>query len=289
MGALLLASAIWAFSFGLLKTALGGYDPLAVAAGRLALCLVLFLPWLRRGPGAGGVRLRLAALGAVQFGLMYALYIASFRWLPAYAVALFTVFTPLYVVLLDDLGRRTLHPRHLAAALLSVAGAGWVAWQALPPGASWPGIALLQGANLCFAAGQLGYRRLRRTERGTARSEAGNLAWMYLGATAFAVAAMAAAGRPADLLALTPRAGWALLYLGLLPSGVAFYLWNRGAARVGAGALAAANNLKVPLGVAVAWTVFGEPAPYARVLLGLVVVTAAVLWAVWEEKRPEQS
>ncbi|MBK6899326.1 MAG: EamA family transporter, partial [bacterium] len=97
MGALLLASAIWAFSFGLLKSALGGYDPLAVAAGRLALCLLLFLPWLRRGPRDRGARLRLAALGVVQFGLMYALYIASFRWLPAYAVALFTVFTPLYV------------------------------------------------------------------------------------------------------------------------------------------------------------------------------------------------
>lgn len=289
MGALLLASAIWAFSFGLLKTALGGYDPLAVAAGRLALCLVLFLPWLRRGPDARGLRWRLAALGALQFGLMYALYIASFRWLPAYAVALFTVFTPLYVVLLDDLVRHDLHPRHLAAALLSVAGAGWVVWRALPPGEAWPGIALLQGANICFAAGQLGYRRLRRTEPATARSEAGNLAWMYLGAVVFAAAALAVAGRPADLLSLTPSAGWALLYLGLIPSGVAFYLWNRGAARVGAGSLAAANNLKIPLGVAIAWTVFGEPAPYARVLLGLAVVVAAVWWAVAGEKQPEQS
>ncbi|NTV97334.1 MAG: EamA family transporter [Thiobacillus sp.] len=182
------------------------------------------------------------------------------------------------------------------AAFLAVTAGIWLGYQylsqpALPPLNAVPtnAIALLQGANLCFAAGQLGYRRLRRTERGTDRSEAGNLAWMYLGAAVFAVVAAAVAGRPADLLALSPAAGWALLYLGLVPSGVAFYLWNRGAARVGAGSLAAANNLKVPLGVVIAWTVFGEPAPYARVLLGLAVVIGAVLWAVAEEKRPEQS
>ncbi|MCB1183917.1 EamA family transporter, partial [bacterium] len=58
-----------------------------------------------------------------------------------------------------------------------------------------------------------------------------------------------------------------------------FYLWNRGAARTGAGELAAANNLKVPLAVAVSWLVFGEEAASGRVIAGLLLVCGAVAWA----------
>ena len=160
MLALLAASLIWAFSFGLIKTQLAGYDPRAVAFVRLALAALVFAPWLPR-LGAARLRLRLAVLGAVQFGLMYVLYIASYAHLPAYAVALFTVFTPIYVVLMDDVWTRRFVPRHLLAALMAVAGGALVLWRDLPPGEAWPGILLLQGANLCFASGQLVYRRLR--------------------------------------------------------------------------------------------------------------------------------
>ena len=40
-----------------------------------------------------------------------------------------------------------------------------------------------------------------------------------------------------------------LLYLGLVPTAVGFWLWNKGAARTSAARLAVANNLKVPLAV----------------------------------------
>ena len=43
-----------------------------------------------------------------------------------------------------------------------------------------------------------------------------------------------------------------VLYLGLVPSGLAFNLWNLGATRVRAGILAVMNNLKIPLAVGVA-------------------------------------
>jgi hypothetical protein len=36
--------------------------------------------------------------------------------------------------------------------------------------------------------------------------------------------------------------------------------------------LAAANNLKIPLAVLIAWLVFGESAPYERVLAGLSLI-----------------
>ena len=278
MSGLLAASLVWAFSFGLIKTQLAGLDPRAVAFARLALAALVFAPWLGRAHGRN-LRWRHVMLGAVQFGLMYVLYIASYAYLPAYAVALFTVFTPLYVVLIDDALTRRFAPRHLAAAVLAVAGGALVLWRGLPSDESWRGILLLQGANLCFAIGQLVYRRWRLASPAGTSSEAGNLAWMYLGAAVLAGVAAGAGGGLGDCVSLDAGACWTLLYLGVLPTGTAFWLWNRSAGRVGTGLLAAANNLKIPLAVLVAWTVFGEEARLLPALAGLAAVTSALFVA----------
>ncbi|MCB0265532.1 MAG: EamA family transporter, partial [Calditrichaeota bacterium] len=70
---------------------------------------------------------------------------------------------------------------------------------------------------------------------------------------------------------------WTLLYLGILASGVCFFLWNFGARQVNAGSLAVANNLKVPLGVAAALLFFGESADVPRLLIGGGIILAALL------------
>ena len=68
-------------------------------------------------------------------------------------------------------------------------------------------------------------------------------------------------------------------YLGLVPTALGFYLWNKGAAQVGAGVLGAANNLKIPLAVLIAWIVFGEQGPYLRALGGMGLITLGLLLA----------
>lgn len=275
---LVAASLLWAFSFGLIKGQLAGLDPATVAAGRLLLAAVAFLPFLasrRRGRPGRGVVLRAIGLGAVQFGLMYVLYIASFGWLAGWQVALLTVFTPFYVLLLKD-PLRLPKLRALLAVAIAVAGAVWVQYDPSGSPASgksaWPGVLLLQGANLCFAWGQLRFGGLVR--RGGV-GEAAILAWMYVGA--FALAALAAAPHlPAALQGWSGRQGLVLLYLGLVPTALGFALWNRGAARAGTAFLAAANDLKIPLAVLVSWLVFGEQADSARVLPGLAAVVLAL-------------
>ncbi len=209
---------------------------------------------------------------------MYVLYLASYRTLPAWGVALLTSFTPFYVAGLEDLLARRLRPRHFAAAALAVGGAAVVIGRGSADGWGWMGVVLLQGSNLCFAAGQVAFRRLAGP-RGAAAPEAGLLAWMYLGAAALTALLWAARAAAVGEAGWPPLAasGWAvLLYLGAGPTALGFYLWNKGAARTGAGVLAAANNLKVPLGVAVSWLVFGENADYLRAVLGLAVILAAL-------------
>ena len=274
---LLLVSLIWAFSFGLIKTELGDHDPLTVAWLRLTISLLIFLPFLRRRV-TRRIRLRFGILGMLQFGVMYMLYIASYRWLPGYAVALLTVLTPLYVVLLDDLLSRRRHIRHWAGAAMAVAGAGWIVFEALPGAGSWPGIFLLQLSNICFAAGQLLYRKLRRDPGCDRVGDATLAAWMYLGAVSITTLGAFAGGSPA-LGALDGRAWLALAYLGVLPSGVAFWLWNKGASRTRAGTLAVTNNLKVPLGMIVAAIVFGEIVPWSDLVWGAALVVSGY-WMV---------
>jgi drug/metabolite transporter (DMT)-like permease len=267
---LLAASLLWAFSFGLIKTQLAGLNPVLVACGRLLLALLVFAPlmWRRRLPRR--VMGRAMVLGVVQFGLMYVLYLASFAWLPAWKVAFFTIFTPLYVVGLADLAGRRFSPRHLLAALAAVAGAALVVRNGNGVG-DWRGVLLLQGANLCFAWGQLRFGRLCEVAGG---AEAALVGWMYAGAFGVTLLAMIVTS-PASLWSVgswTPDARLALLYLGVVPTGLGFYLWNRGAARTSPGLLAAANNLKVPLAILVAWAVFREEAPLVRAGAGLLVI-----------------
>ncbi len=268
---LLLASLIWAFSFGLIGQRLKGLDPAAVAAARLLISAICFVPFLRRTRPRMAVAL--AGLGAVQFGLMYLAYIASFRWLPSHAVALLTVFTPIYVAGLDDLRRGSFRARILAAALLAVAGAAVCTWNPATWTATLSGFALVQVSNVCFAVGQLGYRRLLQPSAAPTNRTA--MAWMYLGALAVT---LPAAGWQANQATWSPS--WSQLgviaYLGAIASGLGFYLWNGGARRVDTGTLAVFNNVKIPLAVAVSLGVFGETVEPLR-LLGSVTLMAAAL------------
>ncbi len=71
---------------------------------------------------------------------------------------------------------------------------------------------------------------------------------------------------------------WAIIaYLGLVASGLCFFLWNRGARRVSAGQLAVMNNLKIPLGAAVSLLVFRETAGVHTLLAGSLLIAAALL------------
>ena len=240
---LVLVSILWAFSFGLIKQRLVAADPFVVAFLRLAVSCLVFLPWLRPARLAPALRRRCLAWGAIQFGLMYVLYTAAFRDLTAAAVAVLTVLTPLYVALLDDARARRVHGRRLVAAALAVVGAVVVVWRGGGEAPAWRGALLVQGANLCFAAGQLAYRDLARRGPGAGRTatagpaEATLIAWMYLGATACTGLLALLLADPARVAPLRAPGAWsALLYLGLLPTALGFHLWNRGAARVTAGA-----------------------------------------------------
>jgi drug/metabolite transporter (DMT)-like permease len=284
---LLVASLLWACSFGLIKTYLQGLDAAFVAWVRLALSFLALLPFLRPRGVRPALLLNLLVVGAIQYGCMYVLYLKSFRYLAAHEVAIFTIFTPLYVTLLHDLFARRFNPRFLASALLAVAGAGIVTAAGKDVRGVAAGFLLVQLSNLCFAYGQIRYR-IVMAGRGDGSDVAGLhdakvFALLYLGG------ALAAAGpaclRGGTLPSVSAAQGIVLLYLGLVPSGLAFLLWNVGARRVNAGTLAVFNNVKIPLAVLAALLIFGERAKPVPLLMGGGLIALALALNEWWERR----
>src|SRR3972149_7360623 len=155
---LLIVSLIWAFSFGLIKGQLAGLAAIFVAAVRLVLSLAAFLPFLRIKQVPSRLRWRLLVIGAVQFGLMYVAYTYAFQYLQAYEVALFTIFTPLYVTLINDAYQHRFHPISLAATVLAIAGTTVVKEGNLLRPELLTGFLVVQFSNLAFAFGQVDYK-----------------------------------------------------------------------------------------------------------------------------------
>jgi drug/metabolite transporter (DMT)-like permease len=259
---LAVVSLVWAFSFGLIKTRFEGIDPSLIGFIRLVLSLAVFAPFLRvRGLRGRDVSM-LMGIGAVQFGLMYISYIASYQYLEAHIVALWTIFTPLFVCLFDDVLSRRIRLWPVLAAGIAVVGAGIV--KPLE-GDELRGIVLVQVSNVCFAAGQVAYRRWRRSHREAVDAKV--FALPYLGAV---LATLPFAATEFGGIAQLGSQQWlTLAYLGV----------------IAAGTLAVFNNAKIPLAVACSLLFFGGTADLVRLLIGGGIVVAAGVFAEWSERR----
>ena len=275
MWRLVAVSIIWAFSFGLIKGKLTGLDSGLVASIRLILCFLCFMPFIFK-VSQQKMRLRLMLLGIVQFGIMYLAYIKSYQYLPGYLVAVFTIFTPFYVIALNTLfDKNSRDPKKLmmalGAVLLSIAGAAVIVFKTPGQEAYLIGFLILQLANIAFAIGQWNYQRW--ADQG---SNAGNMAWMYLGAALFAS------------VVSFPQLSWAeivisdeqilvLLYLGVIASGLCFYLWNSGSKQVSPATLAVMNNGYIPIAVLASIVLFAEEADWVRLIIGGSLILLSVL------------
>jgi drug/metabolite transporter (DMT)-like permease len=279
---LLIVSLIWAFSFGLIKTNLTGIDPALVSTIRLAIALLVFLPFLRLKNVSKKLALQLLLIGALEFGLMYIFYNFSFQSLKAYEVALFTIFTPFYVALLHNLIQKRWNTVYVLTAILAVAGTAVIKYADITRPGLLLGFSFVQGSNICFAIGQVLYRKtmLQHPEV----KDRDIFAVLYTGGALIALA-IALVLVKWNEVNITSTQWWNLAYLGALASGFGFFLWNYGARRTNAGALAVFNNLKVPLSITVSLLFFHEKTNLTSLLIGGLVILLALLINQVYEKR----
>lgn len=282
---LTLVSFIWAFSFSLIKTYLSGLDPAWISLIRLLIACLAFLPFLRLRKIPARQALRLMVAGAMQFGLMYLAYNASFQFLKAYEVALFTAFTPIYVTLIYDILERRFHRFTLLTALLATLGTIIVRWNQAPQ-VTLVGFSLVQLSNIGFALGLVYYRHVMSKIPDVKDHHVFGL--LYLGAVLACLPFTLAGMADGINLAIGPTSALVLLYLGAVASGLSFFLWNYGSRLVSVGAMAIFNDLKVPLAMTVSLVFFSEQTNWVTLLAGGLLVVGS-LWLhefIMKKKTP---
>ena len=285
---LLVVSIIWAFSFGLIKNQLAGLDANFIAAARLLVSLIVFIPFLRIKGLNKKQTGQLLLVGAVQYGIMYIAYNYAFGYLQAYEVALFTIFTPIYVTLINDAIRRRMHWVSLLATVITVIGTAIVRQGGVIQSDILTGFLIVQISNLGFAFGQIYYREVMKTVPTQTFDNLKVFGLLYLGG--FLTAALSAAVfTPWQAFQISGEQVLVLLYLGAIASGLSFFLWNVGARKVNAGTLAIFNDLKIPLAVIVSILFFGEQANWFNLVVGGGIAVIALAFNEWYMRKQKKT
>ncbi|MCS3434463.1 carboxylate/amino acid/amine transporter [Klebsiella sp. BIGb0407] len=286
MPLLIIATLLWAFSFSLIGEYLAGQvDSYFSVLVRVGLAALVFLPFLRFKGYRPKVLLLYMVLGALQLGVMYLLSFRAYLYLTVPEFLLFTVMTPLYITLTYDLLRGTkLRWGYAFSTLLAVIGAAIIRYSQVSEN-FWTGLLLIQGANICFAVGMVGYKRLMEIHPMPQHSA---FSWFYLGAFITVTIAWFMLGNPEKLPATTLQWG-ILIWLGVGASGLGYFLWNYGATQVDAGTLGIMNNALIPAGLLVNLAIWQTQPHWPSFIIGGSVIVAS-LWVNqrWVVPRCEQ-
>lgn len=282
MPALILITIVWAFSFSLIGEFLSrDVDAYIAVFIRMILALALLLPVLKIGHLPSRQRLQLMAIGGVQIGIMYLLLYHAFLYISVAEVLLFTIFTPLYITLIDEriLNRKALPKAWWLAAALSVVGAGVIRYQGLSS-EFLIGFFLIQGANLCFALGQVAYKRL---PLGSDREQVQVYGLFFLGATLVSGLGMLLF---ADFTRVPSTwVHWSvLLWLGFGASGIGYLVWSIASKKVHVGQLATMNNALIPAGLLVNFLLWGQDVNWATLALGAAIIFSSI-WLASSVRR----
>ncbi|ASU23464.1 EamA family transporter [Vibrio qinghaiensis] len=266
---------LWAFSFSLIGVYLAGQvDSWFAVWMRVALASLVFLPLIRFKTVPAPLIAKLMTIGGIQLGLMYCFYYQSFLLLSVPEVLLFTVFTPIYVTLIYDLLKGRFSPWYLVTAAIAVIGAVFIKFAAINEHFLL-GFLVVQGANLCFAIGQVAYKYVMEKET-IALAQHSVFGYFYLGALVVASVAFLLFGN-SEKLPTTSLQWGILIYLGVIASGLGYFVWNKGACLVNAGALAIMNNALVPAGLVVNILIWNRDVDLMRLAIGGVIILLS-LW-----------
>ncbi len=274
MALLIITTILWAFSFSLIGEYLAGHvDSYFSVLMRVGLAALVFLPFLR----VRGYRLKTLGLymlvGAMQLGIMYLLSFQAYLYLTVSEFLLFTVLTPLYITLIYDLiSGRGLRWGYVLSALLAVVGAAIIRYDHVSDH-FWTGLLLVQLSNISFAIGMVGYKRMMEVDPMPQHCA---FSWFYLGAFIVALLVWGVLGNPQKLPETSLQWG-ILVWLGVVASGLGYFMWNYGATQVDAGTLGIMNNMHVPAGLLVNLAIWQQQPHWPSFLTGGTVIVLS-LW-----------
>ena len=256
---------IWGLSFALAKKVLVNFTPFELVAFRLTTGAITAFILNRAFPGKkyereserkAGSRTSLWTpafiVGLFEFAGTYLLFTWSLSYLPSGVVGSLTLLTPAFTFICGCLFR--IHSptwRGLGAVALSFVGASLcfpvtqifsnLQWS----GGAFLGFVLVTVSNISFALGTV---FITKWERAGVWSQ--NLTVRALGSGAMVGVVVALLTPRSPLDHFTNAHSWLLpLYLGVVSTGLGFFLWNRGVQKVSALPASLVGNFKGPLSV----------------------------------------
>ena len=274
MAYLLTTTFIWAFSFSLIGHYLSPIiDSWSLSFFRTLIALLVFIPFIDFKISRKHI-LFMILIGAIQIGIMYLMYLNAFKFTSVSKILLFTITTPLYVTFIADLIEKKFRSFFLMLSIASIVGASFLRFNS-PAQNDLIGFFLIQGANFCFALGQVLYKFF---EKWTGRVPNGmsDFAYFYIGALIFTTVGFLSS----DVKTPLPNdiATWLLIvWMGVGASGLGFYFWDKGSLFVSSGTLAVMNNLVIPLGLMVEILFFGQALNSETYLIGTLIIVVSIL------------
>ncbi len=271
---------IWAFSYSIIGQFISPFvDPYFAVLFRSSVGLLIFLPFIKMLKLRLG--LTLIIIGALQFGVTYILLYQAYAYLSTPEILLFTITTPIFVTILNDILQKKFQMIAFISALIAVVGAFIIRYDQLTDN-FFKGFILLQCANVTFACGQVYYRDTSKKMPHIAHHAFG---YFFLGACLINLIAFVALGnktRVPDLLvsagvATTASTWLALIFVSVIATGLGQFLWCVGAKKVAGGTLAVMNNAVIPIGIIVNLIFWNKPTNYVSLTIGASIMLGALL------------
>jgi drug/metabolite transporter (DMT)-like permease len=270
-----LGIALLAVSCGAIFARLAEAPPLAIAAWRVGLALVVVMPFAAAGIVGAGTSKRARALAAgagILLASHFATWIASLEYTTVARSVLFVCTAPIWVALLEFLSGRGAPTRAtLLALVLALAGAGLVS------GGGHGGAAALRGDLLALAGGvaMAGYFMLSR-EAQTALPFSTYLGIAYGVAAAALWLAVLVADVPAS--GFDARTWWALAGMAAVSQLIGHSGYNWSLRHLSPLFVAVVSVGEPVLASALAWRILGEALDW-RTGAGGVLILAAIAFA----------
>ena len=264
---LIIVSILWSFSFGIIKYGLSGVDSSYISFIRSLIALLFFSSISIYNIKKFALDLKLILIGALQFGFMYIFYIQSYVYLPAYLIATFTITTPIFVGLASKyIARQSISKNGIYAISLVIIGSFLMRINFVNPFDYWVGFLLIQFANLFFASGQILFKEWKIKNDGTDILH--NFSQMFLGATL--ITSLFYLFSASGSNQLSSENLFALIFLGLISTGLGFLFWNLGLLKVNNDKLAVMNNLIIPIAILNSYFIFGEQIDSSTFVPGMI-------------------
>lgn len=269
---LVVLGAIWGASFLFMRVAATDFGAVPLVEVRLALGALVLLPflWRSRAQFPRALWPKLALIGAINSAAPFILFAWAAQRAPAGVGAIANAMTVLFTALVGFLffGEKIGVRRSLA---LLVGFAGVVVLASSKVAGASIGWAVVAGATAAFLYG-IGINLVRRHLTGLPPAA---VAAATLGTSALLTLPFAVASWPQHEI---PAQSWfSASMLGVLCTGIAFVMYYRLIARIGAGRASTVTYLVPLFGVAWAWMLLDEPLTLAMGIAGAMILGSVAI------------